>query len=411
MALLKFKKVYLKNIFKKNSFELSLGSEDMNMNAVVPKDGYYEPWLIKYLEITSSFYGADKDALDIGANIGLITLILASLQSKGSVIAFEPLSMIYNHLIENIRKNKISNVTTHKKIVSNDDNCIKNINVPLHDNIGASYVSDQKESSSAFSEEVETITLDRFVNTQKNNLNIKIIKIDVECWEKYVLEGARKTIEEHQPVAFIEFNVQERTIETEVTGKELFEEINNLFKHVFLIDRLTQMLMKIDCYSNLKGAMLTGHFVEDLLCFNDIKFLKHIQPYIVDNIYTSYHAAKISITKKHKSLISSFSHYPDNWNHGHDFFIQIKNNHTVAVNLTFLNPGMFPNNRVLVIHGNITEEINLERKPLSRQYFFDPNIESSIYIFIEKKAMAKDFMNINDPRDLGIQIKIETVEK
>ncbi len=395
--------------FKNKSFQLSLGSEQMNMNSVVPKDGSYEPWLTKYLDLASSFYGSDKTAIDIGANVGLITSVLACLQKEGNVIAFEPLSVIYDHLVQNLSKNKLTNVVAEKIIVGEHDNLIKNINASFGGNVGGAYVSDKKVRNISHSEKVETISLDTYLNQKHQNSDIKILKIDVEGWETFVLKGAYKTIEKHQPVVFIELNVQERSLAIESRGEQLFNELNTLFKHLFLIDRLSHSLIRIKSYSDLRGSMLTGHFVEDLVCFNDVAFLDYVKPHCITSKYSCYHGARTSETKNGTGSINSFSHFPDNWCYSHDFFLQVKDTKPTQLKFTFHNTGPHKKNDILVSFGNQSEQITLKREPVSRTYTFDQNTVNSLYVFVEKTFLATEQFNPNDPRTLGVQIDIEEI--
>jgi len=395
--------------FKDTSFQLSLGEDSMNMDSLVPKDGKYEPWLTKYLEVASIFYGSDKDAIDIGANVGMITAVLAHLQAKGIVIAFEALSVMHTHLVKNLNKNKLTNVIAEKKIVGEVDHQLKNINVPFGENVGSSFVSSEKVKNSTYTEKVETISLDTYFIENQQKLDIKILKIDVEGWETFVLRGASETLEKHQPVVFIELNVQERILTIEKRGKELFNEINSLFKYLFLIDRLSNLLIPIKNYSDLRGSMLTGHFVEDIICFNDSLFFDYIQSYCITNQYSCYHGTRTKETKAGTGIINSLSHFPDNWSYGHDFFLQVKGKSSVNLQLTFKNPGIYKTNTIVVFFNNHMEEIVLKRKPITRQYTFYKQKDTSIYVFTEKIFSASKHVNSDDPRTLGIQIIIEEV--
>ena len=68
--------------------------------------GTYEP------EVTAlilSMLKNGKTALDIGANIGYFTLLMAHLVGlKGRVIAFEPFPLVYNLLQENLCLNNLA---------------------------------------------------------------------------------------------------------------------------------------------------------------------------------------------------------------------------------------------------------------------------------------------------------------
>lgn len=398
------KKINCKKItFNTHTFHVSLGSKELNMIQDIPKDGKYEPWLVKYLEIASNFYGSDKDVVDVGANIGMLSLFLATLQKQGRVYAFEPLSVLFTHLNQNLKNNGINNVSTEKAIVSNTNNQIQEIHTTLGGAVGGSFVGVKQETrTSNYTEKIKTVTLDNYFQNNNHNTNIKIIKIDVECWEKYVLQGATEVIKNHQPIVFIEFNVQNRSIELEQRGKEQFDEMLKLFKHIFLIDRPTLKLQKIDSYSNLRGAMLTGHFVEDLICFNDNDFLKHLQPHIQPVTFNSYHASKlINLKNKHNQLMI-LSNYPDHWTHQHDCFIYGALNELTTIKLTIVNKGIHKENQLTIAYNNTTEIVKFSNSAIERTYTLLPN--SSIHIFTEKTTKASDLGYGSDARELGIQV-------
>lgn len=393
--------------FNEKSFNVSVGTAKQNMSDI-PNNGHYEPWLTKYLCIASNFYGSNKDAIDIGANVGVISLILGVLQNKGTVFAFEPLSIMYEHLNKNLKSNHVSNVISEKLIISNTSNSFLKINTLKGNSTGGSFVSKKKDSRKlSVSESVKTSTLDSFFKDISNSLDIKIIKIDVECWEEYVLEGAHETIKNHQPITFIEFNVQNRSLQIEKHGIHQFEQMKQLFKYIFLIDRISHKLIPTTTYSDLRGAILTGHFVEDLICFNDIDFLKHIEPYIQKKIFTCYHASRVVISENQKAEVISLIHYPDNWCYGHDFFLYVNSETPKTLRLIFTNDGPHFSNLIIICYGNKYEEISISKNPVIREYNFEANTSSSIYVFTEKTFHAKNFFSLSDPRVLGIKIEIE----
>lgn len=403
-------RVHLRHTFdyKGQVFDISLGSKLENVNNSVPQNEPYEPWVTKYFELISYYYGDDKCAFDIGANVGVMALILSSLQQRGKVFAFEALTSVSQHLQKNVMDNNINNVYVHQKIISDTDGESLTINSYPED-VGGSFVSTVFDPrKKAYTEEVDTITLDTFVQ-QQGDLDIKMLKIDVECWETYVLRGAKNTILDHQPITVIEFNVQNRHLDLELRGFEQYKELTSLFDYIFLIDRLSQQLIPIHSYNDLRGAMLTGHFVEDLLCFSDTGFYDYLQPHITTNMYTSYHASKIIQLKNNKGSLHALSLYPDNWCHGHDFFLQATPKGTSHVKLTFHNNGPFPENRITIVHHDELETVVLDNNPLTRTYSLGGDVTPSIYVFVEKTFLAKEHINPNDPRALGIQIKVEEV--
>lgn len=397
--------------FQEKVFHMSTGDDENNMNYAIPLDGIYEPWVTKYFELASIFYGEDKDAVDIGANIGIMTLILSTLQSKATVIAFEPMPLMFDQLEKNIKENQAQNIIAQQFILSNTDETPLYIHTPTGNSIGSAFTSN--EAKSTFSDQSRKITgvkLDSYIESYQEALNIKIIKIDAECWEKHILQGAQKTIGQYNPVVFIEFNVEFRSIDVEQKGHALFSEILSTFNFIFLIDRITHSLFQIKSYADLRAAMLTGHFVEDLICFNDANFFNYLKDHIIACNYTTYFAAKLTLAQRGRGVITSMSHYPDNWCHGHDFVLFTQSSGPLIIQLTFENIGPYETNHILVTKGNEITDVVLEREPVSQIHNLDSEGYTFIYIFVEKIFKASEFFNNNDPRQLGVIVKVNELE-
>jgi FkbM family methyltransferase len=165
--------------------------------------GIYEPEVASFIK---RFVVKDKDAIDIGANIGFFTHLLANSCGSGRVLACEPTINAGNLLERNIAHNHLSNVTVFRGAVS--------------DAIGEltlSFVEGHEEYSSIGSIEhnnardwthkqltVPTKTVDALVD--EYGLKPGIIKVDVEGAENLVFRGALKTLKTHRPVVVSELD-------------------------------------------------------------------------------------------------------------------------------------------------------------------------------------------------------------
>lgn len=153
-------------------------------------------------------------AFDIGANIGYMSLMMADcVGQNGFVFAFEPIQNNFKSLINNISLNKFNNIRYFKLAISNTNSIIK-IYKPLDNNQGSySMIVDPAKSNQEY-EEVQTTTLDDFVE-QKKIEAVNFIKIDVEGAEYEVIQGMHKTISKFRPIIFMEINgpiLQKRNI-------------------------------------------------------------------------------------------------------------------------------------------------------------------------------------------------------
>lgn len=152
----------------------------------------------------------DHVFFDIGANIGVITLIAANRLQEGCVHAFEPSDHHLKKLNRNIEVNNFQNVTVNPFGLS-DEHAVNELYLPHEKedeirNTGRATVNEiQDEDENFKKEEIETRRLDSYV--QERDINrIDFVKIDVEGEELSVLEGGAETIREYQPKITMELN-------------------------------------------------------------------------------------------------------------------------------------------------------------------------------------------------------------
>jgi len=129
--------------------------------------------------------------VDLGANIGYYTLILAQLVGKsGHVYAFEPDPLNFEILSKNVKENKHDNVTLVQKAISD-----KNGKVKLYvskRNLASHRIFDAEDKRKSI--EVDVTTLDEYF--QKFEKPVNFIKMDVEGAEGATILGASKIIED-----------------------------------------------------------------------------------------------------------------------------------------------------------------------------------------------------------------------
>ncbi|TXI38472.1 MAG: FkbM family methyltransferase [Methylophilus methylotrophus] len=145
---------------------------------------YYSDWLKK--QQASIF-------IDIGANIGLYSLIAGTNHNFKAIYSFEPHPDTYQYLTDNIKINQVNNCIPYKLAISHKSEK-QTIHVkPNHS--GVATLRDVKSSegyqSSIEIECIDEIKLDTLIHNP-NNLPITI-KIDVEGFELVVLQTLIKT--------------------------------------------------------------------------------------------------------------------------------------------------------------------------------------------------------------------------
>ncbi|MEQ9407211.1 MAG: FkbM family methyltransferase [Fuerstiella sp.] len=139
--------------------------------------------------------------LDVGANIGLVSLLLARLVGPtGRVHAFEPQPRLARMLAASLQKNGFQNTTLHE-IALGDSVGKLQMHVPGHNAGAATLVNDRIRSDSG-SLYVDVRTLDDVLAADQNS-RIRLMKIDVEGYESQVIKGAQSIMRERRPEAVI----------------------------------------------------------------------------------------------------------------------------------------------------------------------------------------------------------------
>jgi len=160
----------------------------------------YGVWEHEVVKTLSEEVARGSFVIDIGAHIGFYTLLLSKLVgANGKVIAFEPLSTNFRVLEENLRLNRCSQTQAINKAVM-DRSYSMMVTLPAMEpfpgsvSLLADYGGDRVK--------VAAVSLDEFL--ADIDASVRLIKMDVEGAEEFVLRGARKTIEAFHPTLVME---------------------------------------------------------------------------------------------------------------------------------------------------------------------------------------------------------------
>lgn len=171
--------------------------------------GVYEAWLPR---IAKEYLHSGCIALDIGANIGVHTLMFAQLVGpEGQVLAFEPTQFAFRKLQANISLNPelADRITAHQVFLTDGTDT----NIPH--SVYASWPVTQKSQDihpvlmgkRMGTEGAEGVSLDEFLASFRESFTrLDFIKLDVDGNELVVLEGAIETIQTFRPTLLIEFS-------------------------------------------------------------------------------------------------------------------------------------------------------------------------------------------------------------
>ncbi|RYD78810.1 MAG: FkbM family methyltransferase [Verrucomicrobiaceae bacterium] len=189
---------------------------------------YYKHFEAHEREFMNAFLRPGDTFVDVGANIGLFSLIAARVVGpSGRVFSFEPTPLSYSRLQENIQANGFNNVRTFQLALSDEEGSLefsKSVdgfdawNSPAAPAMGSKIEKEQ----------VQATTWDKFSVDQDLNGKITMMKIDVEGWESRVLAGARESLKcPDAPLLQVEFT-EEAAILAGSTCAELYRSLESL---------------------------------------------------------------------------------------------------------------------------------------------------------------------------------------
>ena len=160
------------------------------------------------LEKYISFLTPDSIVLDIGANIGLYSVLGSKfLTGKGRIYAIEPTTKTFNFLKKNIALNNIKNVIPFKLAFSNKKSWVSMTppQTALNNNFQDSFNQIQNITGLENKNDIiETSLLDDFV-IEQNISRVDLIKIDVEGAELLCFQGGTRLLNsDSKPIIIFE---------------------------------------------------------------------------------------------------------------------------------------------------------------------------------------------------------------
>ncbi len=165
----------------------------------------------KYPEIhyLKTLIRPDYICVDIGANLGYYSSVLARTASRGRVHAVEPIPLFADIWYRNMRR--FSNAEMHCCALGEEEGTVK-MEIPMRNGIvrhGLTKISGSEESAQddvAYSFEVAMRRGDDvFADLER----VDYLKCDVEGYERYVIASLNSFIRNHLPIIQIELNGEE----------------------------------------------------------------------------------------------------------------------------------------------------------------------------------------------------------
>jgi FkbM family methyltransferase len=162
----------------------------------------HEPVLSQFLVDYLKFEPGDI-VIDIGANVGWYSLLLARLAPDDSqIFAFEPDPLNFELLEHNIRLNKATRITAVQKALAAEDG-VQRLYQHDSNNLGRHSLLHLQDGQAV---DVQTTSLDKFWNENALGARVpRFIKIDIEGYELVALRGASEVLK-HCPALLCEYS-------------------------------------------------------------------------------------------------------------------------------------------------------------------------------------------------------------
>jgi FkbM family methyltransferase len=200
--------------FPKNSLIFRIACDE----GIYDKDVFY--FIFAFLKEDGLF-------IDIGTNIGLLSVPVLNNFKHTQVISFEPSATVLPHLMRTHTASKHKDRwTIHSKAVGDT---IGQTNFKKNDAIDSAFdgVAPAVIHQDKNLESIEITTLDHFLNIPAGRYTSVLIKVDVEGFEFNVLKGAKNFIITHKPAIVIEI-VKEFLIRYDISVQQFIDLINEL---------------------------------------------------------------------------------------------------------------------------------------------------------------------------------------
>ena len=258
------KKASLRLPFTDRQFNIYGDEKDKSIFYGISLSNVYE---VHIMNLFSKIIRPNSVCLDVGANIGCMSLAMGTLAPAGRIYSFEPSVSNYHYLIHNIYANNINNVEClnlgvldeNRKVLFND----------INHGGGWSHIG--VESSSATQHEITCVKLDDWVKT-KDIKKINFIKMDIEGSEIKALRGALSILEKFKPDLIIEFNSYCLSELSNENTEDFYSLLKTVYPSIYVINH-DSSLIEVDTYKKLlelttyhgddfKGELFRG----DLLC-------------------------------------------------------------------------------------------------------------------------------------------------
>ena len=202
--------------------------------------------------------------IDIGGNIGMITLPLSFLAKNGYVYSFEPESSNYENLQLSLKENNIKNVDVFCCGIS--DKREMRMLTYENDKLACNHITDTDYLAPVGNiKESLFITIDEFI-VERSLKKVNFIKIDVEGAEVKILRSIKDTLVEFRPILIVEIAPSLLKTFFDDTPEDLYKIVSEIYNYVYWIDDETGKLTRIRNINKLNEMLSKSKGWDNIIC-------------------------------------------------------------------------------------------------------------------------------------------------
>ena len=172
---------------------------------------FYGEWAENSVEVMKLFLKKGDIAIDVGANIGTITMALAeTVGENGKIYAYEGQRRVFYNLCTNIMLNSKMNIFASRSLIGDKEGHLRltdefdQLEERKLINRGSISFTEQMNSEIQPKSGYDQVNMNTLDDLLENLDSVNLIKIDTEGAEPAVLRGAAKIIRRHSPVVYLE---------------------------------------------------------------------------------------------------------------------------------------------------------------------------------------------------------------
>lgn len=145
--------------------------------------------------------------IDLGAHIGTFSIPFARfINGNGKIYSFEGSVDNFDLLKLNIKQNSLEHVITPTNGIISDNANLFSMIKPSDENTGMFCFLPTSDKSDSEPLDTEVIRIDQWYENSAHDLNIDLLKIDIEGAEMSALRSCEKIINRYLPIIYIEIN-------------------------------------------------------------------------------------------------------------------------------------------------------------------------------------------------------------